>query len=316
MPFVKLTLAKWMGQRLADPNKRKTDGSQAFPTHFAMVHKAGMGEKEVYSTPLLGKTFDDSSTQALANVFESTADNDCQDMPGRQEYIVYAFYEDSNQPQGRFIYKTNGHIVSEPGETATEAPTNEGRLQQRMRHDEAYSQVLITGMANLVNQQNQFIKVQGDRLDATTRENTEMFTGFKEMMIREADRNHEHTMAEMKHQRGTELMNRAMKLIPPLANTVSGREIFPQSTADTAIVEALADAIDETMLAQLAPLLAKVPPEMMGVLMSRMESIVKEKTAAKERAAKLAGGNGQPYKAGMAGELGIGEGEFEEEGRH
>jgi len=86
------------------------------------------------------------------------------------------------------------------------------------------------------------------------------------------------------------------KMLPPLVNTVTGREVFPVGATDTALLEAIAEAIDKNpnpneALGSLASA-GIIPPELMGALMARMQqAIAKKRQEEAERRAMVPVGN-------------------------
>jgi hypothetical protein len=155
-----------------------------------------------------------------------------------------------------------------------------------MRHDEAYSQILITASTNIINMQSSFLKVQNDALLQKTHENLHLTEAVHKMLIEKIAMDREHDLKMAEHQRNNLLIQGVMKIAPALMNQVTGREIVPQNTADTAILEAIAEALDEDSLQQIMPVLAKIPPAAQGLLMSRLEQITKAKQDAQSRVDK------------------------------
>jgi len=103
------------------------------------------------------------------------------------------------------------------------------------------------------------------------------------MLLEQVKNDREHEMKVLEYERNTKLMAGLTKIAPAMMNTITGREIVPQGTVDTAILETLAEVLDEKVMAQLAPIMAKVPPEMQGVLMSRLQQIIEQKAEGEER---------------------------------
>ena len=69
-----------------------------------------------------------------------------------------------------------------------------------------------------------------------------------------------------------------MSFAPALINTLLGKEIFPQATADTSLVETIADNIKEEDIQKLAGVL---PPELWGPLAVRMKAHIDKRLAEK-----------------------------------
>ncbi len=171
-----------------DPSKtRFVDGKTAPASliRIVLMHTSTAGEKEVDSVGISG-AYDDERIAELAKRFLGKADADAQGLNGRQQYLLYPFYEGTDEPQGRLPFHRNGHIINESGDHSTEPPTPEGRFAQRMRHDEGYSQVLMAATANIINQQNRLIELQGSHLERAKNENVMMFDKLRDMAMQAA----------------------------------------------------------------------------------------------------------------------------------
>lgn len=276
------SLAKWISEVMNDPEKTYVKDGKTIPAalvRLVLMHLSPAGEKEVDNIPI-GTGYDDARVEGLANRFLGRADSAIEGLQGHQKFIIYAFYEGSgNEPQGYRTFSRNAHLVNDSGDPSTDPPTVEGRLQQRMRHDEAYSQMLITGNANLINAQNRFMELQAARLERATIENMQMFEALRDMSMKEALATHDHKMKEIEATRNARLLEGAIKLAPAILNRVTGTEIVPQASADTAILEAIAGAIDQKDLEKLAPLLTKVPDSVKGLLFARLAELEEQKQA-------------------------------------
>lgn len=288
-PFQNSTrlVESFLAEALSDTSITKADGTVAQVTHVALCHMSSGPEKEIAAFKLLGKSLDARGIADIAQTIVGRADSDAAGLQGRQKYVAYAFFEGNSEPLRRRIFSTNGHILNESGDTSTEPATNEGRLAQRMRHDEAYSQMLTIGLANLVNQQNNFIERVSQRAHQAEQENMQMFSAFKELAMREATEQHERRMKEENAARMTKLVEGAIRLAPLAINTITGREVIPQSAADTELLKAVAENVDiEESLPHLMGLLAKTPDAVKGLLLSRLTELVKEAREGKERVQK------------------------------
>lgn len=73
-------------------------------------------------------------------------------------------------------------------------------------------------------------------------------------------------------------------MAPALVNSIAGREVFPQSSEDTALVDAIAEGVKPEQIAMLAHL---VPPSLAGPLMDRLGRALDAK-AEREKAATAA----------------------------
>jgi len=278
------SFSQWIAWTLSAIDKVKPDGTPAELVLLTLMHASGALEREIHTIKIGARKFDNEAISNLAAMFEGLAGTDAQNLSGNQQYVCYAYFSgDETKAGARFILRVNGHLVNRPGDLSTEAATPEGRLQQRMRHDETYSQMLVTTLANTINQLSAVSKLQHDQLYQVSTERNELFGKVYEMLLEQAKSNREHELKVLAYERSTKIMTSIAKVAPALMNTISGREIVPQSTVDTTIVEMLAESLEEKDLPMLQPLLSKVPPEMLGVIFARLESIMKKKTADDDR---------------------------------
>lgn len=274
---------EWLAFALNHPDKQKINGDPAACVALSIVHVMGGAEREIHGIKLGGKRFDDAGTLALADTIRGIAQTDAQNMSGSQQYVVYAFYEEGQQAGARFVLRESGHLLAPAGDLASEPPTLEGQTTARMRREEGMFQAMMATMGNLINQQNQFMTVQGARVVETARENRELFAYVKEVVLDMVMNTQAHDLKVLEHRRNTEIMSKALQFAPSMINTITGKEVVPQGTADTMLLEALAEAIDEDTMATIGPaLLGKVPAAAQGVLFARLEQIVKAKNAKEE----------------------------------
>jgi hypothetical protein len=105
---------------------------------------------------------------------------------------------------------------------------------------------------------------------------------MREVILRQVADNHTQKMTEMEYERSTAERKKLMGFIPPLVNTVTGKEIFPQATSDTALVETITESLTEEQVQQLMGIL---PAELAGPLANRMLQHMEKKK--REQAAKM-----------------------------
>jgi hypothetical protein len=244
---------------------------------LALVHKLGNREQEVMR--VLINSASPVDPEETAAMFRGRAESHAQDLPGLQYYCVLAFYADKSEPFTRQSFKIAGEEDSYG--LATEGPTPTGLVQQHMRHLEGMTRIsqlhteqLFDKMHRmnemLMNQNVKLMEEQGDVLDLA-----------KQLIMEKATEQHKHEMEIKKYERISQHINSALKILPPLVNTLTGREVFPQSTADTALVDSLAETITEEQVGKLAQILT---PQQLGLFAARMEKTLKDKREAKEQA--------------------------------
>ena len=266
------TLDMWIREALSDPDK------DAKCSMISLVHMVGSQEKEIHTTKFSpGKAWDEKE---LADMFRSKANGYAQDLPGIQTFQLLAFYGDKTVPQAFQPFTVN------PGEQnahlglGTEAPTETGKIQQMMRwNDQLLSQV-YRRQAVLDEHSMRIIDRLATHNERLTHENQDAYTIVKEMLMEKALNEHNRKMELAKFERETGERRKWLSFAPVLVNTVLGREIFPQSTADTVLIETLADSVTEDEIKMLSQFLK---PEIAGPLAARMDAYMEKKL--KEQAA-------------------------------
>lgn len=277
----------WIAEAVADPDK---DGKI---TQITLVHVVGGGgTREIHTTKFSsGKNW---TAKDLADMFRGKAETFCQDLPGVQTFNLLCFYGGRNTPEAAFPFIVNSTQEMAHGHLSTEPPTAEGRTMQSMRQSEMVFQQVYRRQQQLDEQSIRLLEVQNRMLFETMSENREMFSLMKELMTQVSDNGHKHRMAELQYERQTETRAKVMKFLPPLVNTILGREVFPQSTEDTALVESIADSLSEADVMKIAEVLR---PEQLGPLMGRVERYLAQKREAEERKQRT---NGIVLRSGLA----------------
>ena len=301
----RVSLERWIHDALTDPDKEEKCSM------ISLVHVVGQNnQKEIHTTKFgSGKVW---AEKDLAEMFRGKAQTYCQDLPGVQTFQLMAFYGGSTQPTA-FMPFTEGGKTDYDG-LMTEPPTPEGRLQMNKRNEQALISQVYRRQAQMddyaIRIQETMCKGMQQAIHAMqecTRENREAFGIVKDMLMEKALDNHKHNMAQLEYERSTAERRKWMQWAPALLNTVLGRNIFPQETADTSLVESIADALSDDDVMKLA---GAIPPHLMGPLAARMEAYYKKKNAEKEelKALALSAAKVRDPEADAAGELMLGNG--------
>jgi hypothetical protein len=265
-------LYHWIAEAISDPDK---DG----PIHqLTLVHLVNDSQEEIHTIRRGDNTW---IAEELADRIQSKAEWTAQNMLGTQEFKLYACYGTVAEPQAFYYFKIQKGYST--GQVTADSPDSKGLLQQQMR--------TFSEMAQMMMQQQQFLfKAQQDLMGPLLAENRELrresresFEVLKDLMIAHHDQRHEHRKKELQMVRETEERRKWISFVPLLANTLLGREVFPQSAADTAILDAAADALTEDEILMLG---SKIPPELMGPLAARNEKYLAEKRRREEATAQ------------------------------
>lgn len=276
--MAKQTLDQWIREALLDTDK---DGKCSAMTLVHLV--AGNSEREIHSVKFGPKPWE---PKHLADLFRGKAENYASELTGIQSFCVLAFYGERNEPQARKPMMIKGDTMHDG--LATEPPTKEGQIMQGMRHLEAAMQLALGQTGRLFDASAKTLATVLEHNGRLLAENRDAFEIVKEMMIKQIEGNHTHKMAEMTYQRKTEERSKILGMAPALVNSLMGREIFPQASADTALLDTLMDEVDDNAIQMLATVLK---PEVMGALSTRMAKRMKERRAKREQTEALSEGS-------------------------
>lgn len=265
-------------------------------TAIALMHiVAGQQEKEIH-TQKMGTTA--WNPKELAEMFRTKAENHCSDLPGMQTFNLLVFYDNRGEPQARrpfSVYGGHVHGGVDGAQLMTEAPTGTGMMQQMMRHTEAYMQIAMRHTAVMVEQSATMLNRMALLNEKLMNENNEAYTIIRELMVQRDQAQGERRMKELEFERKTGERRLIGKYLPALANSLTGREVFPQSTSDTALVETMAEAISEMSEQDMMELAGKIPPSIWAPLSARFTQVIKAKN--REAIVRREAGNGADPEA-------------------
>jgi hypothetical protein len=257
----------------------RTDTEKANPcSHFALVHRPS--DKEIDAIQLGGSP--GKSNQELADRFLAAATSYAEGIAGVQQFELLGFYGTDN-PEAFKPFTITGR--TEFDGLSTEAPDGKGALAQGMR----LTEMMVQGTFKVLSETHRMLNETHDRLNAENRElrveNREFFGILKELMVNEAKRMSEERLQQMQYERQTQERLALMRMAPALVNNIIGKEIFPQSTTDTALISAISEHITPEHVQMMT---AVLPPEVMGPLAARLAQIQEEKNKIAARATELA----------------------------
>lgn len=268
------SLRVWIDEALNDPDKEGRISA------IALVHMLGQQRQEMHTVKIGATSNVDGAS--LEKTFRGKAETYAQDLDGVQTFALLAFYGDKNTEQAVMPFKVLPQVNPETAGLMTEPPTPEGRMQQKMRMDDNLmmqvyrrQQVMDDHSIRVMERMDSMLGRAQSMNESLMRENMEAFTIIKEMLNERAMGQHNHAMEQLRFQRDTTEREKLLKFAPVLINTILGQEIFPQSVADTALIETLAENVDETMIAKLAEM--NLPEAVMGPLAARVMKAMADK---------------------------------------
>lgn len=266
-PRGKKTLETWIRERLTDPDKVQQC------TAFVLDHMIGQTAQPLHSKRLGSQPVDPHD---LAEFFRDVAETHAQDLPGVQTFRMCAFYGDSGFPEAQFPFTVAGK--TEFDGLMTEGPDGKGLVAQSMRHSEAIVQLAFRQTQAIFETSERTIRALSDQNSQLMLENREALEVVKSLLLAQADNAHAHRMAELQFQRSSAERQKWLAFGPALVNTILGREVFPQSTADTALIETIADQLTTEQIEQLS---GSIPPTLWGPLAARMNKYLESKSVSR-----------------------------------
>ena len=283
------TLAEWLTLVVGDPDKERV-------TRIVLVHMTGMQWTEI-------DTFKFSETGAcepkvLEQRFRGRAEAYSQDLSGVQTFNIWVFYGAATEPGARQPFVVQNEADHTKGGLMTEPPDAQGQTMQRMRHNEMLLQQVYRRQQNMDD-----MSLRRDEHNERIRhtlmqENMDMFGMMKDLMMQMSSQQHERQMQAMQYQRSSDERKKLLQFAPALVNTLMGKEIFPQSAEDTALIETLAEHVTEEQVQMLGAL--GIPPEAVGALSARIAKAMKEKREAAEAVRAL-----PVYKGSGVGDINV-----------
>jgi hypothetical protein len=267
-----------------------------------LYNKPGGGTREVKTIRLSGKTWD---VGQLSDLIQGTVETYAQDFGGLSSFEIQCFYGKEGTKGEVGAHHTITVMEGElqqggRGRSVKEANDGPGLIAQAMRHVEKSYELLVnlvqTGaVTNLQREQ-----AMAAREESLRKEVNDAYGIVREVMMREAEKSHEHKMREMAFLEGSNTKKKLLEYLPALVNTASGKEVFPQATADTALIEALAEKVPPEVIQQLAGT-GVVPAEVMGPLMARFNDVLRKKQAEADAVKQLPPSSTDPREDATGG---------------
>jgi hypothetical protein len=277
---IKSSLASWCQEAM-----NATDYDKPCD-RIALVHMSmGGTETEVRVVKIgNGRSW---TPQTLGDFFWNTAQTYCQDLANTHTFRLLAFYGEA-EPRLKHPFLVAGHFDNHG--MGTEPPTPEGRTMQTMRHQEALVSGMLAERLAILEMPLRTIRAMSEYQEMVMRDNHQLrkenadFVGvMKEVLFQEAARRQDHELAVRRFERESKDREMLLKLLPIGLNELTGREVVPQSTADTMLIDAIAEGLNEKAVEKILSSGA-IPPELMGLLMSRLRKSLEAKRERHEAA--------------------------------
>ena len=209
----------------------------------------------------------------IARMFDNIAEAHAQGLaPGQHQFEIVPFYGESNEPGRRIPFRKAGEVLRDA--YGVEGPSEGGIISQMMRHTEAMARTMCEYGPRLFEQQNNFIEQMSSRMQALMTENHDAQEIVMNMLREKVELEYQKKREILEMEEKNQLKRDLIRLLPPLANTILGREVFPQGTADTHLLETIAEKITPEDAMKLA---SNLDPTLAGLLMERFSTIIERK---------------------------------------
>jgi len=272
----KLALEDWIHEALTDDQK---EGCRQLSLVHVLGTPGGIIHDEIDVVRL--SPAQSNEPAAIGARFRHKAQVYAQELIGVQSFMILAFYGVNKEPEAKHPFMVNGETSFQG--LATEGPTETGKLQQNMRLTEA----IVQGSFR---QNAMTFDMMMRTFDMMTRVNARMQEtldgAFERLYNERSDRLQDNNAFRLK-ENDRKLIEKMIDLAPSLINNMTGKDIFPQGTADEALLNAIADELDPQKIQLLQQV---VPPKLWPLLATRFEAQLKKRIAA-EQAAKQSASN-------------------------
>jgi|SRR5579872_3669819 len=279
------TLEVWIREALADGDK---DGGC---TALSVVYKADGKTKEIHTVKLQGKTWE---PKTLSELFQGKCETFAQDLGGIQRFELLAFYSNRNEPEATHPFTIIDGEMQAGGaaRNVKEDATQSGLLAQLMRHLERKDDTtvaLVQGFAATTLERERALIANEQSLRT---EVNDAYALVRELIMMRKQDDHKMVMEQMRFQRETKDRELLFTKGPALINTIAEKEVFPQNTADTALIESIAESVKEEHLDMLEKMKI-LPAEIVGPLRIRFQQVAEKKALEDKKAAELPPAKGE-----------------------
>jgi len=169
-----------------------------------------------------------------------------------------------------------------------------------MRHTEKLAEMLSSVVQTMAVNSVQREERWHQREEQLQTEVTEGYTIIRDMLMANLKADHEYRMRELEYHRTSGERGKLLALMPALANTVAGKEVFPQASADTALIDAIAEKVNPAVIEQLAGS-GMLPAEVAGPLTLRLKEALSKREREQEELKRLPPANSDPQKDATGG---------------
>ncbi len=289
-----VTIQEWLEEAVFDPNSEKK------ATRVASMYNRPPplnGTKEAFSTEMKGKTW---NATELAKVIKGKSETFVQDTPGIHTFTIEVFYESSQEAGASHNFTIiDGELKSGgSARTITEHPDAKGIVAQAMRLGEHFANMAATMIQHQSVSMMQRESRWYDREHELQTEVRDSYGIINDMLMKQSQAQHDLRMKELEFSRATLREGQIMKYLPAMANGLSGRELIPQSTVDTTIIEGLYEHVTPDKLQKLVEL-GVIPEDAVAPIVLRFNQIKEAKEREAQAIREMAPASNDPREDAM-----------------
>jgi hypothetical protein len=256
-----------------------SDESHGQCVQLTVAHMVGEVAKELHSVKLNAASPIDP--EAVAKMFDERAAWYCQELPGAQTFNLIAFYgEGASTWQTSLPFQKTG--AGNAIGLLTEPPDERGKTQMTMRHVEGLASGYFRGHQIALETLSSIIREQRQDNRDMRRDLSEAWGVVRQIMLDTEESRHKHRMEELAFVRSSEDRKVLFRMLPGMVNEAVGKEIIPQSTVDSAMIDMVVENMTPEQL-KLAVDSGAIPAPVGAFLAKRM--MEKEKARAKSEQA-------------------------------
>lgn len=283
----------WITEMLAEVSEQ---GTLAI---IGLVHYDGRGmDNEIFSMKAGSGKW--NNIDAMSDSFFGYANRHARGLIGAQQFCLNGVFGNSGKATRFLPFGLTGALQfgAVPGSSSTEAPTDTGMRSQGMRLAELVTQGMLGQINPTFHVQANLIERLMNNNRELSAENRELFIALRNELERSVELAHERKMKELTFLRTTEERRRVIKILPALMNAMTGKEIFPASTEDTALIESFCENVNEEEIKTFTSIIGQRSPELSGLMMNRFHAIQKRKIDEAQELKRLAKEAVGGYEAG------------------
>ena len=220
------------------------------------------------------------STEEIASALENMSEAFAEGLQGSQQFRIVAVLKSG----GTLEFPFRKHGEADPGGYGTESASATGHLAQMMRLNEALTRIGLVHSETLLGKAVDMLGVMTKQNQELMSENADAFRIVREVLMKQTIDNDERQLKLIKERRNADLWRKGVGIAPAVINRLLGSEVIPQSTADSALIDSIAENITAEQVEMLAHS-GMLPAPVMGLLMDRLkegfDAKVKEDALAK-----------------------------------